>query len=432
MSKRNPLEEWRRGDSAVKHAITRKVLSAVLSPPSKKRERCKAQVHWSEEADEIHEFAGPRGSPSKKRRLKKRKYAATQELPLQEGDSDTLRNCTEKLLSRSWFVASTTTMMIKELGGLLVAPFTLLSRVASLEQQLSALQHQMQAYEEGRATLQPQPGPLVLASSFTPVPHGALHTRTVPVAPPLTISVIPAAPPLPPPAPPLPPTNTEQVVKFSFKRAPPKEPAAQGQNDAPSISLEDIVNVKLRKTPHKNQTGRRDSASSSPVVTVDQLTTVQLRKSTRNTKVKTPVKSTSSGLDFKEMAALKLRRNETIQRSPGGTPNKVKFKSHKKENTNLAPNEMMNNLRKRLISSPRGALALQKVTAFKAEESLEPAFSPSMNQRDENGLMVPSPVSKMFLVNTPPSRTKTLRVNFGGHNLENRPWRRSSRIYNVR
>lgn len=151
-------------------------------------------------------------------------------------------------------------------------------------------------------------------------PH--IQTSVPPTAPSLFPSVPPPPPPPPPPPlppPPLPPLGTMSVQnQLSAKKTATLTKKTQLQLMRPAISLEDIINVKLKRTPCAQRTDKLSRiltpSNNLPRISLEALRSVKLKK-TSLLKETSPVKSKSPKGKIRHA----LRRLP-VTTSPGGTP----------------------------------------------------------------------------------------------------------------
>ncbi|XP_057378875.1 proline-rich protein 11-like isoform X1 [Daphnia carinata] len=155
-----------------------------------------------------------------------------------------------------------------------------------------------------------------IASNVELVSGPHIQTSVPPTAP----SFFPSAPPPPPPPPPpLPPLGSLSVQnQLSARKPVALAKKTQIQLMRPAISLEDIINVKLKRTPCVQRTDKSSRiptpSNSLPRISLEALRSVKLKK-TSLLKETSPIKSKSPKGKIRHA----LRRLP-ITTSPGGTP----------------------------------------------------------------------------------------------------------------
>ncbi|XP_042298407.1 proline-rich protein 11 [Sceloporus undulatus] len=158
-----------------------------------------------------------------------------------------------------------------------------------------------------------------------------------PVSLPSQVPVPPAPPPPPPPPPPpLPPPPLPQAPLCFKKTGGSKTQAASLPKDVPmQITLQDLLNVKLKKTQNGNGVEKKRSPfeQRKALVTVSDLQSISLKS-----KAPQPLVRATNNLITPSRSALDFRKHlkrVAIKRSPGGTP--LTNKENAETGTGLTP-----------------------------------------------------------------------------------------------
>ncbi|MBN3293927.1 PRR11 protein, partial [Polypterus senegalus] len=213
-------------------------------------------------------------------------------------------------------------------------------QVDQLQMEMAALRCAIRLSEAMNSSCQTPTAPLN-PSPVIQLNSASTNVPVVPALPPVPPPPVPPPPPPPPPVPPPPQTSVFTEKKNMVKRHPENCKLQQNplvKKDAPvSVTLQDLLNVKLRKTDSPTTKVKAFSPSKRriPLITMSDLQKVTLRSSQSDI----PNKFGKTHLNRNTCPSpVNLRRQlkrVDVQRSPGGTP--LYEKENKESGSGLTP-----------------------------------------------------------------------------------------------